>query len=163
MRDESIFVHENERVDDLQISGLKIIQDPAAFCFGMDAVLLSGFVKVKPGEYVLDMCCGNGILPLLLSAKTKAAKICGIEIQEKSADLARRNVEMNALTERLEIVCGDIKEAGTYYRPASFDVVSCNPPYIAGGRGLKNPDDARNIARHEIMCDFADVCRVKPL
>ena len=155
---EMSFVHEGERVDDLQISGLSIIQNPAAFCFGMDAVLLSGFVRVKPGEEVLDMCTGNGILPLLLSAKTAAKSICGIEIQEESADLACRNVEMNGLSQRVRIVCGDIKEAGEYFRPASFDVVSCNPPYIAGGRGLKNPDDAKNIARHEILCDFNDVC-----
>ncbi|MCR5120430.1 MAG: tRNA1(Val) (adenine(37)-N6)-methyltransferase [Lachnospiraceae bacterium] len=160
---EKLFVHEGERVDDLQISGLSIIQDPKAFCFGMDAVLLSGFVKVKAGESVLDMCTGNGILPLLLSAKTKASRICGIEIQEKSAELAARNVAMNGLEERVQIVCGDIKEAGAFFKPASFDVVSCNPPYIPGGRGLKNPDDVKNIARHEILCDFDDVCAAAAL
>ncbi len=157
--DEKLFVRDNERVDDLQLSGLKLIQDPQAFCFGMDAVLLSGFVRVKPGEKLLDMCTGNGILPLLLSAKTKAAKICGIEIQEMSAELADRNVRMNGLEDKIEIVRGDIREAGKYFKPASFDVISCNPPYIAGGRGLNNPDDAKMIARHEVMCDFNDVCR----
>ena len=157
--DEELFVRDNERVDDLQLSGLKLIQDPKAFCFGMDAVLLSGFVRVKPGESLLDMCTGNGILPLLLSAKTEAGKICGIEIQEQSAELAVRNVKMNGLEERIEIVRGDIREAGKYFRPASFDVISCNPPYIAGGRGLNNPDDARTIARHEVLCTFSDVCK----
>ncbi len=149
---------ENERLDDLQLSGLKIIQNTTAFCFGMDAVLLSGFVKLKRGGRLLDMCTGNGILPLLLSAKTEAEHITGIEIQKEAALLAKRNVQLNDLDERIDIIEGDIKEAGRIFRPASFDAVSCNPPYIAGGGGLINPDDQKAVARHEIKLSFEDVC-----
>ena len=99
-----------ERLDDLQLCGLKILQDPERFCFGMDAVLLSGFVQVPDGAAVLDLCTGTGILPLLMSAKTKAGHIAALEIQPESADMARRSVELNHLSERIEIVTGDIKE-----------------------------------------------------
>ena len=154
-------IKENERLDDLQISGLFIIQDIKRFCFGMDAVLLSGFVSVKDGVKVLDMGTGTGILPLLLSAKTKASKLTGLEIQPESADMARRSVEYNrtVLQDRVEIVEGDIKEAGSIFGPASFDVVTCNPPYMKKGNGLVNPDEALAIARHELMCTFDDVSR----
>ncbi len=154
-------IKENERLDDLQISGLFIIQDTKRFCFGMDAVLLSGFVSVKDGAKVLDMGTGTGILPLLLSAKTKASKLTGLEIQAESADMARRSVEYNrtVLQDRVEIVEGDIKEAGSIFGPASFDAVTCNPPYMKKGNGLVNPDEALAIARHELMCTFEDVTR----
>ena len=154
-------IKENERLDDLQISGLFIIQDTKRFCFGMDAVLLSGFVNVKDGAKVLDMGTGTGILPLLLSAKTKASKITGLEIQTESADMARRSVEYNhaVLQDRVEIVEGDIKEAGEIFGAASFDAVTCNPPYMKKGNGLVNPDEALAIARHELMCTFEDVAR----
>lgn len=154
-------IKENERLDDLQISGLFIIQDTKRFCFGMDAVLLSGFVNVKDGAKVLDMGTGTGILPLLLSAKTKASKITGLEIQTESADMARRSVEYNhaVLQDRVEIVEGDIKEAGEIFGAATFDAVTCNPPYMKKGNGLVNPDEALAIARHELMCTFEDVAR----
>ena len=154
-------IKENERLDDLQISGLFIIQDTKRFCFGMDAVLLSGFVNVKDGAKVLDMGTGTGILPLLLSAKTKASKITGLEIQTESADMARRSVEYNhaVLQDRVEIVEGDIKEAGEIFGAASFDAVTCNPPYMKKGNGLVNPDEALAVARHELMCTFEDVAR----
>ena len=154
-------IKENERLDDLQISGLFIIQDTKRFCFGMDAVLLSGFVSVKDGAKVLDMGTGTRILPLLLSAKTKASKLTGLEIQPESADMARRSVEYNksVLQDRVEIVEGDIKEAGGIFGPASFDVITCNPPYMKKGNGLVNPDEALAIARHELMCTFEDVAR----
>ena len=156
-----IEIKENERLDDLQISGLFIIQDTKRFCFGMDAVLLSGFVSIKDGARVLDMGTGTGILPLLLSAKTKASKLTGLEIQTESADMARRSVEYNraVLQARVEIVEGDIKEAGEIFGPASFDAVTCNPPYMKKGNGLVNPDEALAIARHELKCTFDDVAR----
>ncbi len=147
---------EGERIDDLQLSGLKILQDPKRFCFGMDAVLLSGFVRCERGR-LLDLGTGTGILPLLLSAKTKAEHLTGLEIQPDSADMARRSVAMNDLQERITIVTGDLKEAGAIFPPASFDVVTCNPPYIADSHGLKNASDAKAIARHEVCCALADV------
>lgn len=150
---------ENERIDDLDRNGLKIIQDPDRFCFGMDAVLLSGFVKIKDQATVLDMGTGTGIIPILLSAKTKASSIKALEIQEDSADMARRSVSYNDLSDKIEIVTGDIKEASSIFPKASFDAVTCNPPYMIGEHGLKNPGSAMAIARHEILCTFDDVAR----
>ena len=98
-----------ERIDDLQINGYKIIQHPDKFCFGMDAVLLSGFAKVKEGERVLDLGTGTGILPILLAAKTSGEHFTGLEIQEESAEMARRSVQLNHLEERIDIIDGDIK------------------------------------------------------
>jgi len=154
---EEILLKEKERVDDLQLSGLHIIQNPEKFCFGMDAVLLSGFVRAKEGENLLDIGTGTGILPLLLSAKTKCAHLTGLEIQEESADMARRSVALNHLEERITIVTGDVKEAGLVFAPASFDCITCNPPYMIGEHGIQNPDAPKAIARHEILCTFEDV------
>ncbi|MBP5151804.1 MAG: tRNA1(Val) (adenine(37)-N6)-methyltransferase [Lachnospiraceae bacterium] len=152
-------VKEGERVDDLERNGLKIIQDPNRFCFGMDAVLLSGFVTVKPGANLLDLGTGTGIIPILLSAKTEASHLTGLEIQEDSADMALRSVKLNSLEEKISIVTGDIKEAQFLFDKASFDAVTCNPPYMIGAHGLKNPDSAMAIARHEVLCTFEDVAR----
>ncbi|MBQ3907317.1 MAG: methyltransferase, partial [Lachnospiraceae bacterium] len=132
---ETIVLKEKERLDDLQLSGLKIIQDPERFCFGMDAVLLSGFVRARQGDQLLDLGTGTGILPLLLSAKTQCAHLTGLEIQEESADMARRSVALNHLEERISIVSGDLKEAGQIFAPASFDCITCNPPYMIGQHG----------------------------
>lgn len=150
---------ENERIDDLQRNGYRIIQNPDKFCFGMDAVLLSGFVRVKEGSNVLDMGTGTGILPILLEARTGAAHLTGLEIQEDSADMARRSVALNGLEEKIRIVTGDIREAGNLFDAASFDVITCNPPYMIGQHGLVNPADAKAIARHEILCTLEDVIR----
>jgi tRNA1Val (adenine37-N6)-methyltransferase len=148
-----------ERIDDLQRSGLHIIQDPGRFCFGMDAVLLSGFATAPDGGRVLDLGTGTGIIPLLLFAKTKAGEIAALEIQEESADMAARSVRLNHLEEKIHIVNGDIRETDAYFAPASFDVVTCNPPYMIGTHGLANPSDAKAIARHEVLCTFDDVAR----
>lgn len=153
----SVVLKEKERLDDLQLSGLQIIQDPERFCFGMDAVLLSGFVKAKEGDLLLDLGTGTGILPLLLSAKTGCAHLTGLEIQEDSADMARRSVALNHLEERISIVTGDLKEAGTLFAPASFDCITCNPPYMIGQHGIVNPEAPKAIARHEVLCTFEDV------
>ena len=150
---------EGERVDDLQRNGYKIIQHQNKFCFGMDAVLLSGFAKVKPKEKVVDLGTGTGIIPILLEAKTGASHLIGLEIQEESADMARRSVELNGLTEKIQIVTGDIKDASKILGASSFDVVTSNPPYMAGSHGLVNPGDAKAIARHEILCSLEDVIR----
>lgn len=148
-----------ERLDDLQVNGLELIQDPNKFCFGVDAVFLSDFVRVKPGETVLDMGTGNGIIPVLLSAKTQGKKFTGLEIQPDTAEMARRSVRLNHLEERIEIVTGDIKEAAEIFKPAFFDVITTNPPYMPAEHGLRNPDSARAIARHEVMCSLDDILR----
>lgn len=157
MSKREVLLKENERVDDLQRNGYCIIQDPDRFCFGMDAVLLSGFAAVKDDARVLDLGTGTGIIPLLLAAKTGAAHLTGLEIQADSADMAGRSVALNGLEEKIEIVTGDIKEADQLFDAASFDVVTCNPPYMIGRHGLKNPEDAKAIARHEILCTLEDV------
>lgn len=153
----TIFLKENERIDDLERNGYRIIQDTHRFCFGMDAVLLSGFIRVKDGARVLDLGTGTGIIPILLAAKTRAAHLTGLEIQEESADMARRSICLNSLQEKIAIVTGDIKEAGSLFDAASFDVITCNPPYMTAQHGLTNPEDAKAIARHEILCTLEDV------
>ena len=156
---EPLKLKENERLDDLQIKGYRIIQDSEKFCFGMDAVLLSGFARVKPGAKVLDMGTGTGIIPILLEAKTEASHLTGLEIQEESADMARRSVLLNHLEEKIDIITGDIKEAGSIFQAASFDVITCNPPYMIGQHGLANPDAPKAIARHEVLCSLEDVVK----
>lgn len=146
-----------ERIDELQRNGYQIIQNENGFCFGMDAVLLSGFAKVKKGENALDLGTGTGIIPILLEAKTEGRHFTGLEIQETSADMAQRSVCLNDLNEKVEIVRGDIKEAVDLFGKASFDVVTSNPPYMTGQHGLINPDMPKAIARHEILCTLEDV------
>ncbi len=152
-------VRAGERLDDLGRKGYRIIQDPKKFCFGMDAVLLSSFADAKEGERVLDLCTGNGILPILLEAKTAGESFVGLEIQEESASLARRSVSYNHLDDKIEIVTGDLKDASKIFGASSFDVVTSNPPYMIGGHGLKNPDDAKMIARHEVLMELEDLIR----
>ena len=155
----TIELKENERIDELQRNGYQIIQNKNKFCFGMDAVLLSTFSNVKRGEKVLDLGTGTGIIPILLEAKTEAIHISGLEIQEDSADMARRSILLNQLQEKIEIVTGDIKEASHLFGNSSFDVITCNPPYMIGNHGLKNEDLAKTIARHELLCNFEDIAR----
>lgn len=147
----------NERLDDLQRNGYHIIQNPEKFCFGMDAVLLAGFAHARETDEVLDLGTGTGILPLLLEARYHCKHLTGLEIQEESADMARRSVACNDLQERITIVQGDIREADKLFSSASFDCITCNPPYMIGEHGLQNPDAPKAIARHEILCTFEDV------
>ena len=150
---------ENERIDDLQRNGYRIIQNPEKFCFGMDAVLLSGFANVKQQEKALDLGTGTGIIPILLKAKTKGAHFTGLEIQKESADMARRSVALNGLEKDIEIVTGDIKDASELFGASSFDIITTNPPYMIGQHGLQNGNEAKTIARHEILCDLDDILR----
>lgn len=149
----------DERLDDLQVKGYEIIQHPGKFCFGMDAVLLSNFVRVKQGEAVLDLGTGTGIIPILLTAKTEGKRFVGLEIQEESADMARRSVAHNHLEDRIEIINGDIKEAACIFGGASFDVITTNPPYMIGNHGIANASDTKAIARHEVLCTLDDILR----
>lgn len=150
---------DEERLDDLNRNGYKIIQNKEKFCFGMDAVLLSGFAHVKEGENVLDLGTGTGIIPILLEAKTEGKHFTGLEIQEESVEMASRSVGLNGLDEKVNIVKGDIKEASEIFGGATFDVVTTNPPYMSDNHGLKNPDMPKAIARHEVLCTLEDVVR----
>ena len=148
-----------ERLDDLQINGYHIIQHPEKFCFGMDAVLLSSFAGCQPDSKVVDFGTGTGVIPILLTAKTKASHIDALEIQEESADMAQRSVQLNGLTGKIKIIQGDIKEASDLLGKASYDYVITNPPYMNNDHGLKNPELPKAIARHEILCSLEDVIR----
>ena len=154
-----VTIHSQERLDELHRNGYRIIQDPGRFCFGMDAVLLSGFAKVKRGERALDLGTGTGIIPILLEAKTAGEHFTGLEIQPESADMAERSVAYNHLEDKIDIVTGDIKEAAERFKPAFFDVITTNPPYMLADHGLRNPDDSKAIARHEVLCTLDDILR----
>ncbi len=154
-----IHLKDNERIDDLQRGGYGIIQNPEKFCFGMDAVLLTGFAHAAEKDVLLDMGTGTGIILLLMEAKYCCAHLTGLEIQEESADMARRSVAMNGLSDKIDIVTGDIKEADKIFSSASFDCITCNPPYMIGKHGLTNPQAPKAIARHEILCTLEDVVR----
>ena len=154
-----VLIKEGERVDDLHRKGYVIIQDPKRFCFGVDAVILSGFARVKKGEKVLDLGTGTGILPILLEGRTLGSHFTGLEIQPESVEMARRSVALNELEGKVEIVEGDIKETAAIFGGAVFDVVTSNPPYMNESHGLKNPGDAKAIARHEVKCTLEDVVR----
>lgn len=155
----SVELLENERLDELHRNGYYIIQNPKRFCFGMDAVLLSGFARVKKQETALDLGTGTGIIPILLEAKTQGLHFTGLEIQPESADMARRSVAYNHLEDKINIEIGDIKDASRIFGASSFHVVTTNPPYMTGQHGLTNPNEAKAIARHEILCCLEDVIR----
>lgn len=152
-------VHENERLDELHRNGYYIIQDPRRFCFGMDAVLLSGFAKAKKGERALDLGTGTGIIPILMEAKTEGEDFTALEIQEESADMARRSVLYNHLEHKINIVTGDIKDASARFGASSFDIITTNPPYMIGEHGVSSASDAKAIARHELLCTLDDILR----
>lgn len=149
----------NERLDDLQRNGYKLIQNSTVFCFGMDAVLLAAFSVIKDGENMIDLGCGNGVIPILLKGRTKGAHFTGLEIQDINVDMARRSVEYNRISDYVDIIQGDIKEACTIFKKASFDVVVSNPPYMNERHGLTNPESHKAIARHELLCTLEDVVR----
>ncbi len=152
-----INLKEGERIDDLQRNGYGIIQNSDRFCFGMDAVLLSGFARVPKLGKVLDLGTGTGIIPILLEAKTEASMLYGLEIQVESADMASRSVKLNNLEEKIEIVNGDIRNVNEYFAPSSMDVVTSNPPYMIADHGITGDSDAKTIARHEVCCTLEDV------
>ncbi len=156
----NIEINPNERIDDLQTpSGLRLIQNPDWFCFGVDAVLLSDFAAktIKANSRVLDMCSGNGIIPILLTEKSPASHIDGLEIQASVAEMAGRSVCLNGLESKITITAGDLKNSAELYGKCVFDNVTCNPPYKEASGGLKNATDAITIARHEICCCLEDI------
>ena len=152
-----VILKENERIDDLEINGFRIIQNPFCFCFGMDAVLLANFAKISPKADVIDLGTGTGIVPLLLAAKSKGQSWTGLEIQENMVDMARRSVEMNEVTEKVNILQGDLKAVREMFKPAQFGAVTSNPPYMKENSGLKNPSDTIYISRHEVSASLEDV------
>ncbi|KNY27159.1 tRNA1(Val) (adenine(37)-N6)-methyltransferase [Pseudobacteroides cellulosolvens] len=124
-----MILNENEAIDDLQYKGLKIIQKKDGFKFGIDAVILSNFLDVKKNDEVIDLGTGTGIIPILVAGKTQAKSVIGLEIQPDMAEMANRSVNLNSLGERVEIVCGDIKESVEHFGSSKFNIVVTNPPY----------------------------------
>lgn len=151
----------DERIDYLLADkSMQIIQSPTAFSFSLDAVLLAHFARVpiKMGE-ILDLCTGNGVIPLLLSKRT-VAKITGVEIQERIFDMGKRSVQWNGLTEQIDLIHGDLKEMLPVLGHSSFDVVTCNPPYFpTPARTEHNTNQYLTIARHEVYCTLEDVVK----
>ena len=155
-QDQRALLREGERLDDLQLGGLKLIQSDRVFRFGMDAVLLADYAQAGKGAQVLDLCCGSGIVPILMSARQSDAHYTGLEIDPRAVDLAERSIRYNGL-DTITMIQGDIREADLIFGAASFDVVTCNPPYMIGGHGRTGPDPYRTAARHELWCTFRDV------
>lgn len=148
-----------ERVDDLQCRGHYIIQNKDIFCFGMDAVLLADFATGALGRQVIDLGTGTGVIPMLMQARGKGAHFTGLEIQSYSADMAQRSVQMNGLEQEISILEGDMRNVREIFPAGSFGAVTCNPPYIKGNHGLENENSPKNIARHEILMELADVVK----
>lgn len=156
---EEILLKENEKIEDLQCKGLKIIQNKKWFCFGMDAVLLANYCEFKKGSKVVDLGTGTGIIPLILYAKKNISLAIGVEIQPEVAEMASRSVQLNGLDDSIKILNIDLKEVTSYLEPNSFDAVVSNPPYKMTNSGIKNPNDQKAISRHEIMCTLEDVIK----
>lgn len=145
----------NERIDDLFKENLKIIQNDDVFSFSTDALLLGHFTEVRKNDKILDLCAGNGVIALLLSAKGSQT-IESIEIQEQLADMARRSFEYNDLTNRLLIHHMDLKDVYQNFKPSQYTLVTCNPPYFKSNQRHQHQKEAHKIARHEIMCTLED-------
>ncbi len=158
-RNQEGLLRENERLDDLQRSGLSIIQDPDGNRFSTDAVLLSSFCKARRKDRAVDLGTGTGILPLLIWAKWKPESITGLELDQRTADMAARSVRLNGLENIIEIIHGDIRELPPKMRRAWYTLVVSNPPYVRADGGTKSKSDARSLARHEIGCTFDDVAK----
>lgn len=153
-----ICIKPNERVEELY-DGTRVIQNPDGFCYGTDAVMLSGFVSAKPNEKLLDFCTGTGIIPLCLRLLTRCRDMTALEIQPEVADMAERSMRLNGYESEIKVVCGDLKHAKELFGAESFDVVTCNPPYMKPMSGKENTNDSKTIARHEVLCTLGDVVK----
>jgi tRNA1Val (adenine37-N6)-methyltransferase len=152
---------EGERIDNIGFGNLRLIQKPGDFCYGIDAVLLATFADVSKGGKVIDLGTGTGIIPLILSHRTEETEIIGVEVQKDSYERGLRNVDLNNLSERITMIHVDVNEIAEkkLFGKLSFDVVTTNPPYIKGGSGIKNKEEAKTIARHETTADLSDFIR----
>jgi tRNA1(Val) A37 N6-methylase TrmN6 len=153
-------LYESERIDDLLTHNMKIIQSREVFCFSLDAVLLARFASVPKRGRVMDLCTGNGAIPLIMSTRSKEATFEGLEIQPRLYDMARRNVLINGLESRITMHHGDVKEAVSRFGHGAFDLITCNPPYMPAASGEQNLNEHYAIARHEILLNLEDVIRV---
>lgn len=154
-------IEENERIDDLEFKGLKIIQKNNGFCFGIDSVLLSDFAKeIKNNSNVIDLGTGTGILSILLSGKTNLKKIYGIEIQKDIANMAQRSVKLNKLEDKIEIINTDIKKLRDIFEINTFDSIVTNPPYKNQDTGKVNENEYKYISKHETTANLSDFIKI---
>lgn len=152
-------IKDNEIIDELNISNLRLIQGRDDFKYGTDAVLLAEFASVSANSRLLDLCTGSGIIPVLLSAISPAAHITAVEYFEHIAERAQRSVELNSLNDKIDIICGDIKRISDFVERESFDHVTVNPPYKTVNTGAVNANDCKTAARHEVLCTLEDVVK----
>lgn len=150
-------LRQDETLDDLQLKGLHIIQKKDGFRFGVDAVLLANFCKIKKGSNVVDLCSGTGIVPFVIAGKNQIGYITGIEIQEEMVEMAQRSVKLNKLEDKINFIQGDLKNIEMLKSIGKADVVTVNPPYKLYNSGIINCDRRNAIARHEICCKLEDV------
>jgi tRNA1Val (adenine37-N6)-methyltransferase len=156
---------ENERIDDLGINNLKIVQNTDYFCFGTDSVLLSNFITSNSSKnIILDLCSGGGVIPIIISAKYKYSKIFAVELQDEMFNLLDRNIKLNNLEEKIYTVQGDIKDFNNIRKRiiketgnSNVNIITVNPPYKPKGRGIVNEHNVKNIARNEEMCTLEDI------
>lgn len=151
----------NERIDDLEFEGLKIIQNSKWFCFGIDSVLLSDFAKnIKNNSTIVDIGTGTGIISILLSKKCNLSKIYGVEIQNEVADMAKRSVLLNKLEDKIEIINDNIKNINNYLLNNTIDAIVTNPPYKKISTGKTNLEENKLISRHEIECNLEEILKI---
>lgn len=159
--EKNIELKENERIDDLEFKGLKMIQNTEGFCFGIDSILLSDFAKqIKKGAKVLDLGTGTGIIATLLCGKTELSEIIGIEVQEEVADMAKRSIQLNHLEDRFKIIQDNILNLNNHFEKNTFDVIVTNPPYKKEATGIQNEDTKKLISRHEIEANLEDFIKI---
>ena len=152
-----VMLNENERLDDLEYKGMRLIQDKNGYCFTSDAVLLAGLVRAGKNDVVVDFGCGNGVVALLVAGKTTAKSVVGIEMQEGAYKLAVRNVQLNAMQDRVRLVNDDIANADKVLGKESVSVVVCNPPYFEKNSGQKRISESVALSRHESTCSLDDI------
>lgn len=158
-------IRKNERIDDLGINDLKIIQNKEYFCFGTDSVLLANFVKSEnSNNVILDLCSGSGVIPIILSAKKKYKKIFGVELQSEMYDLFDRNIKINNLEDSIISIKENVKNIKDIRKKITsimgkdkIDIITCNPPYKEMGTGLTTNHDVKTIAKCEVMCKLEDI------
>ena len=158
---ENIKLKENERIDDLEYKGLKMIQNKDGFCFGIDSILLSDFAKnIKKGARVLDLGTGTGIIATLLCGKTELSEIIGIEVQEEVYEMAKRSIQLNHLEDKFKIIQDNILNLNKYFEKNTFDAIVTNPPYKKKETGIQNEDTRKLISRHEIEANLEDFIKI---
>jgi tRNA1(Val) A37 N6-methylase TrmN6 len=150
-------ISHDEKIEDLQCDGLKIIVRDDGFRYGTDSILLANFAKARKGRDIVELCSGTGAVSILLSAKTRAPKIVGIEIREQLADMANRSAAMNNIADRVRFIAGDIREIRKHMKAGAAGAVVANPPYFRMESGTFGTDEGAAEARHEIKCDLSDV------